>query len=51
MIFVGSYTVSGDQITIVDDFGQDQAVVKEDFLVYETGGKGRPIDEFVFRKE
>ena len=51
VIFAGSYTVSGDQITLEDDFGTDRAVVKGDVLVYETGGEGRPIEEFVFRKE
>lgn len=51
VIFAGSYTVSGDQITIEDDFGQDRAVVEGDVLVYQTGGEGRPIEELVFRKE
>jgi len=51
VIFAGSYTISGNQITIEDDFGTDEAVIKGDVLVYETGGDGRPIEEFVFRKE
>ena len=51
VIFAGSYTISGNQITIQDDFGTDEAVIKGDVLVYETGGEGRPIEELVFRKE
>jgi hypothetical protein len=51
VIFAGSYTISGDQITIEDEFGTDEAVVKGDVLLYETGGNGRPVEEFVFRKE
>jgi hypothetical protein len=50
-IFAGSYTISGNQITIEDDFGTDEAVIKGDVLVYETGGDGRPTEEFVFIKE
>lgn len=51
VMFVGSYSVSGNQITIEDDFGTDRAVVEGDVLVYETGGDGRPVEKFVFRKE
>ena len=51
VIFAGSYRVSGNQITVDDDFGTDQAFVDGDVLVYETGGDGRPVDKFVFRKE
>lgn len=51
VMFVGSYSVSGNQVTIEDDFGTDRAVVEGDVLVYETGGDGRPVDKFVFRKE
>lgn len=51
VIFAGSYRVSGNQITVEDDFGTDQAVVEGDVLIYETGGDGRPVDKFVFRKE
>ena len=50
-IFVGTYSVSGNRITIEDDFGTDQAVVEGDVLVYETGGEGRPIDRFVFKRD
>ena len=50
-IFAGSYSVSGNEITIEDDFGTDRAVVEGDVLVYETGGDGRPVEKFVFRKE
>ena len=51
VIFAGSYTVSGNEITIVDDFGTDRAVLEGDVLVYETGGEGRPVQRFVLRKE
>jgi hypothetical protein len=51
VIFAGSYSVSGNQITLEDEFGADRAVVDGGVLVYETGGEGRPIDKFVFRKE
>lgn len=51
VIFAGTYSVSGNQITFEDDFGTDHAVVEEDVLVYETGGRERPIDRFLFRKE
>ena len=51
VIFAGSYTISGDEITIEDDFGTDQAVVEGEVLLYETGGNGRPIETLIFRKE
>ena len=51
VIFAGSYTISGDEITIEDDFGTDQAVVEGEVLIYETGGNGRPIETLIFRKE
>jgi hypothetical protein len=51
VIFAGSYSISGNQITLEDDFGTDQAVVEGDVLVYETGGDGQLIDKFVFKKE
>ncbi len=51
VIFPGTYTVSGTEISIEDDFGTDRAVVEGETLVYETGGEGRPLDKFVFRKE
>lgn len=51
VIFPGSYVASGNQITIEDDFGTDQAVLNGDVLVYKTGGEGRPITEFVLRRE
>ena len=50
-IFAGTYSVSGNRITIEDNFGTDHAVVEGDFLVYETGGEGRPIERFVFKKD
>ncbi len=51
VIFPGTYTVSGNQITIEDNFGTDEAVVKGDVLVYETGGGDRPIEKWIFRRE
>jgi hypothetical protein len=51
VIFPGSYVVSGNQITIEDDFGTDQAVLNGNILLYRTGGEGRPITEFAFRRE
>jgi hypothetical protein len=51
VIFPGSYTVSGNQIVLQDDFGTDEAVIKGDFLAYETGGGDRPTEEYIFRKE
>jgi len=51
VIFPGSYTVSGNQIVLQDDFGTDEAVIKGDVLVYETGGGDRPIEEYILRKE
>lgn len=36
VIFVGSYEVSGNQITINDDFGTDYAVRDGDLLIYTT---------------
>ena len=50
-IFAGTYSVSDNRITIEDNFGTDHATVEGDVLVYETGGKGRPVDRFVFRKD
>lgn len=50
-IFTGTYSVSDSQIIIEDDFGTDHATVEGDVLVYETGGEGRPIERFVFRKD
>ena len=50
-MFPGSYTVSGNQITIEDAFGTDEAVIKGDVLLYETGGGDRPVEELIFRKE
>jgi len=50
-MFPGSYTVSGDQITIEDNFGTDEAVIKGDVLVYKTGGGDRPTEDWIFRKE
>ena len=51
VIFAGSYTNSGNQITIEDDFGTDRATLKDDVLVYETGEEEGAISKFVFRKE
>lgn len=51
VIFAGSYSISGNEITLKDDFGTDRAFIEGDVLLYETGGDGRPIEEFVFRKE
>lgn len=51
LIFPGTYNISGNQITIEDVFGTDQAILKGDLLVYKTGGEGRPITEFVLQKE
>jgi hypothetical protein len=51
LIFPGSYTVSGNQITLQDDFGTDRAVIKGDVLVYKTGGGDRPIEEYILRRE
>ncbi len=51
VIFPGSYVVSGNQITIEDDFGTDQAVLNGNILVYKTGGANEPITEFAFRRE
>jgi hypothetical protein len=51
VIFAGSYTSSGNQIALQDDFGTDRAVVEGDILVYETGGEGQPTEKFVFRKQ
>ncbi len=51
VIFRGKYDISGNQITIEDDFGTDQAILKGDLLVYKTGGEGRPITEFVLQRE
>lgn len=51
VIFAGSYTIFGDQITIEDDFGTDEAVIKGDVLVYKAGGGDRPTEDLIFRKE
>ena len=51
VIFAGTYSVSGDRITFEDAFGTDHAVVEGDVLTYETGGEGRPIEIFIFRKD
>ena len=51
VIFADSYTRSGNQITLRDEFGTDRAVLEGDVLVYETGGEGQPIVKFNFRKE
>ncbi len=50
-IFAGTYSVSGNRITIEDSFGTDHAVVEGDVLTYETGGEGRPVETFVFNRE
>ena len=50
VIFVGSYTSSGNRITVEDDFGTDAAILEDDVLVYETGAEG-DIRKFVFTKE
>jgi hypothetical protein len=51
VIFPGTYVVSGNQITIKDDFGTDHAVLNGKILVYKTGGEGRPVTEYAFRKQ
>ena len=51
VIFAGSYTISGKDITIEDDFGTDRAVFEGGVLVYETGGEGRPVTKFVLIKD
>ncbi len=50
VIFPGSYVVSGNQITIEDDFGTDEAVLNGNILLYKTGGAGEPVTELAFRK-
>lgn len=51
VMFLGSYTISGNKITLEDDFGTDEAIIKGDVLVYEAGGGDRPTEELIFRKE
>ena len=51
LIFPGTYNISGNQITIEDDFGPSQAILKGDLLVYKIGGEGSPITEFVLQRE
>ena len=50
VIFPGSYIVSGNQITIEDDFGTDQATLNGNTMLYTTGGKDEPITEFAFQR-
>lgn len=50
VIFPGSYVVSGNQITIEDDFGTDKAILNGNMMLYMTGEEGKPITEFAFRR-
>jgi len=50
VMFPGSYIASDNKIVLQDDFGTDEAVIKGDILVYETGGGDRPIEEYILRK-
>lgn len=51
VIFAGSYTRTGNEITLRDAFGTDRAVLEGDVLAYETGGEEQPVVKFIFRKE
>lgn len=53
-IWPGSYKISDNQVTLQYDFelwpDPDHAVLKGGLLVYESGGEGQAITEFVFRR-
>jgi len=46
-IFPGTYSVSGNRITIMDEFGTDEAIRDGDSLIYTAGS---PTTRYVLRK-